>query len=769
MNTYISPCYAWLGTALRQRVEQTDRRAGRLLRQRVALARKAIIKAARVARGFPADRAHCLREIGLLEAIRGNLGKSARYLNFSLASARQHDQSAEEWETLGCLLALHKLDPEALGAVPPAQQDRYTKLCETYCDDSRQDRAAGNRSSNLSLADRFVTVLQSGRRIAQALSADVVYKEASEASRKLLRGQNVDVVLIDEVDQALSLMPDTNAETDESARNRVQVHESLIRAAYAEGQALHNGSAGTSRQKTGSAIAAPIAFRGTNVAVILVTHDELNNLFRADEQRIADFVSTLAGAALENADGFLQLRQLNDTLEQRVLERTQAAEQRARQLATSNQQLRETEDQLREAIVHANAANEAKGRFLATISHEIRTPLNGILGMNRLAQQASEEARRTNYLETVQESGESLLILINDLLDVSKLESGKLELEQIELNPRTIADEICKLMSASATQSSVDLNWEIASSVPAVVLGDPSRIRQIVMNLIGNAIKFTEQGFVKLDINFAQAADGSNWLTIVVKDSGIGIPADKIDSVFDSFSQVDSSTTRRYGGTGLGLAICRELAEMMGGSISLTSELGVGSEFTVRLPVELGDTQDAVPSTAIGEPSNTEPMEQAAVPTDAQTCSPMRILVAEDGAINQEVIVGMLELNGYEVVVANNGEEAYQKASEESFDLCLMDVDMPKMDGIEATRMIRDTLPDVDRDSLPIIAMTAHCGDQIWSKCEAAGMNAYVPKPINPKTLFENIERFSGPFDLTRGDRSAAPSPEHCFWTGYCT
>lgn len=737
LNTYISPCYAWLGTALRTHVEQTESRDGRRLALRMIKARKATEKATRIARGFPADRAHCFRELGLLYAIQGNAGKAMRMLNISLAASKRYDQIAEEWETLQCILCLHRLEARLLGNIEHVLQRRYDDLSESFGGRSHNYRAADNKSSNFSLADRFVTVLQSGRRIAQALSADVVYTESSEAARKLLRGQNVDVVTVDDHDGQLVFVTLSDVEPDDTVQKRIHAHDAIIRAAHEAGQAVCDTSPDLTRLKVGSAIAVPIAFRGTNVAVILVTHSELKSLFSTDEQRIADFVATLAGAALENADGFLRLRQLNDTLEQRVLDRTKAAEERAQQLAISNEQLRETEDQLREAIVHANAANEAKGRFLATISHEIRTPLNGILGMTRLARQSSADERQASHLETVQESGESLLTLINDLLDVSKLESGKVEIESIPMSPRSVAEEITRLMTASAFQRGVELNCSIDASVPETVLGDPSRIRQIVMNLIGNAIKFTEQGFVQLSIGFDQTTN----LSIKVKDSGIGIPENRLDSVFESFSQVDSSTTRRYGGTGLGLAICRELAELMGGSIDVESEIGIGSEFTVQIPIQIDNTESvSAPSNIRHSSKSKEPKPTTPISQDSDI--PIRILVAEDGTINQEVIVGMLEMNGYEVVVANDGEEALQKSTEGSFALCLMDVDMPKMDGIEATRMIRAKAKESDRDPLPIIAMTAHCGDQIWGECEAAGMNAYIPKPIDPETLFENIQRF---------------------------
>jgi signal transduction histidine kinase/CheY-like chemotaxis protein/tetratricopeptide (TPR) repeat protein len=881
LNTYISPCYAWLGTALRRRLEDTDVRDGHRRRRRLAAASQNIRKAKRISQGFPADRSHCLRELGIIEAMRGNPRSAQRSLLKSVAAARQYTQPIEEMESLQVLRSLHQLHATLLGTMPADLSARLEDLSVSHESALTPGSDRDATSTNLSLADRFVTVLQSGRRIAQALSSDVVYSEASQAARKLLRGQFVDVVTIERAGEDFSFTP-LPATADQVCQRRIQANEPLIQAAQQKGKAVCDADLVGSLASVGSAIAAPIAFRGVHVAVIVVTHDELKDLFGNDELRIADFVSTLAGAALENADGFLRLHQLNDTLEQRVLDRTQAAEARARQLAASNEQLRATEDQLREAIVHANSASEAKSRFLATISHEIRTPLNGILGMTRLARESSIDQRQANYLDTVQQSGQSLLTLINELLDLSKLESGKLELESIPWNPTELAGEISRLMAAPAWQKGVELVCDVDPALPDTLTGDPSRVRQIVMNLVGNAIKFTERGFIALIIRFVQSSDTPNQLSITVKDSGIGIPYDKQEKIFESFSQADSSTTRQYGGTGLGLAICRELTEMMGGTIGIQSEHGSGSEFTVLLPIDAGPEPTRRPTsltgrriaivdplavsrnailsslssagsnvTALAEPgmlstqlssqnwdlvvfgcvgvreiarrccergipclfllpahsgpeidcgersaelrkpalpadiieaaetlilspqrrrgdsgsTGRVPSHNAApaastestskphdpptsrddtdTPGDTNRLDSIRILVAEDGEINQEVIVGILEMRGYKVIVAGDGEEVVDKAVSESFDLCLMDVDMPRMDGLEATKCIRKNHPHHSNAAMPIIAMTAHSDDQIWERCQAAGMNAYLSKPIDPDALFATIERFT--------------------------
>ncbi|MDF1840465.1 MAG: ATP-binding protein [Rubripirellula sp.] len=870
LNTYISPLYAWLATAMRRQLESTDPRDGRLFHQRLKALKKSAARATRVARSFPADRAHSLREQALVRLICGNVSRARRLAVQSMLVARRYGQPLEEYETLIILKSIHQRYEDLIGKLPGEIVSRIDCLSEIQGIARDQNLMTKRSSTGLSVADRFATVLQSGRRIAQGLEPDAIYKEASESARRLLRGNGVDVIQIEGYEEERKYEPYQPMDAHQAAA-RIDAFLPLLEDAVASGQSVSDSTANSQHTSRGSVIATPIAYRGTPIAIILVVHDELKNLFGEEELRIADFVSSLAGAALENADGFRRLQLLNDTLEEKVRERTQAAEQRAQELTASNEQLLETEEQLRKAIDHANSANRAKSRFLATISHEIRTPLNGILGMTRLAQQSVVHRRQANFLDTVQESGQSLLTLINDLLDVSKLEAGKLEIEHVSVQLHELIGETCRLMSASAWQKDVELVCDIDVSVPEQILSDPSRLRQIMMNLIGNAIKFTEHGFVAVTARVVTDND-QKQLMLSVQDSGIGIAVEKQSKVFDSFSQADSSTTRRYGGSGLGLAICRELAELMGGTLGLESELGVGSEFSLVLPLEsesvaqptknlsgsriavidslpascqaiasalmgadasvsqfatkaeleaqfdqqhfdcavfgieldavlyerlrVAGTQcmllipptaswESIPGEAIAElrkpalsgeivavvesllrgegrsaqrslssesvashepkgetalPATDPSTKQAAAEEESGPLAGIRVLVAEDGAINREVISGILEMLGCSVSMAVDGVEVTSMAVEQRFDICLMDVDMPVRDGIEATYEIRKL--DHGSDRLPIVAMTAHCSDQIWIRCQDAGMDGFLSKPVEPKCLMEVIQRY---------------------------
>lgn len=744
LNTYISPCYAWMATATRRRLESTQCSDVKLLRERFSQARVAVRNAVKISRRFPADQAHCLRELAFHSMMVGKLREAEKTLHKSLASAQRCIQPIEEYDTLLALDALTQRTDSPTQTISPALQARLRELTELYRKELKTtDKASKERQiTNVSLADRFVTVLQAGRKITKALTPESVYMEASEAAKRLLRGKYVDTLKVIHRDGEVFLEPLLADPADRTRDARIAANEKLIRAVIDRGHAVcRDDSIAAFQSPAKSIIATPVAFRGECVAVILISHDELKGLFGKDEIRIADFISTLAGAALENADGFASLQSMNDTLEHRVRERTQAAEDRARQLAQSNVQLRETEEQLREAIAVANSANQAKSRFLATISHEIRTPLNGILGMTHLAKQASDDVRCSNYLDIVEESGQSLLTLINDLLDFSKLEAGKMEFERIAFNVVELIGEVVRLMSPSAMQNGVDMCHDLSHPVPRLIYGDPSRLRQVIVNLVGNAIKFTSQGSITLS---ARVCDGSSGptLSISVKDTGIGIPASKHAKVFESFSQCDSSTTRKYGGTGLGLAICQELTELMGGTIGLVSELGVGSTFTVNLPLEIVDESmlEGSVSQLLCARNNEDALTAELMRTEIAIWR-HRILVAEDGEINQEVIRGILEMQGCDVTIAEDGRQALELASHQHFDLCFMDIDMPNMDGIEATIQIRSGESGKGDRPLPIVAMTAHSGEQIWDVCQAAGMNDYLAKPIQPEALMQSITR----------------------------
>ena len=867
-NAYTLPCLTWLATALRRQAEGSVGLTPNSRRVPLDRAEKVVRQALRAARICKNDLPQTLREYALILAMRGRLRKARRLFDRSEAVAREH---AAQYELAQTLLARGRIGREA--GWPDAErqiadaQTALLALAASPDEDRRRTSAAAAEPTTLSLVDRFDTVLDSGRMIVSALSKASIYQEVAAAASRLLRGEHCVVLEIDQQEGEPRARPVVGgAETLVPRATVLRALEAGHTVALVE-EIEKSDSESASSAGERSTICIPIYARGRASACVYVTHHQVRGLFGADEERLADFIATIAGAALENAAGFEQLQRLNATLEQRVADRTAAAESRARELVRSNRELeivadelRHTEEKLRVAIKEAESANRAKSRFLATMSHEIRTPMNGIIGMTELTLTSSLSAAQRNQLIVVKQSAEALLSLLNDLLDFSKIEAGKMDLERIPLRVRDVAGDAAKVLAVPAAKKGLELLLRIAPDVPEEVVGDPKRLRQILINLIGNAIKFTSAGEVCVEVTLADHDSQEVRLRFAVSDTGMGIPRHKQDRIFEAFRQSDSSTTRRFGGTGLGLAVCAQLVSLMGSRIRLQSEVGRGSTFSFVLPLaavaaaapseaappsfrgvpvlvfspharsrrilcELleswhlrptpsGSVQNARSAVASGSTfrlvvvdvaapaeNGLRPAEQlqreavsrnlpvitlwpaggadgpaeqvasaahcltkpakpaelydavaaalgvAAGQTDSAAPDsgpanrrPLRILLADDGPVNREVAVGLLEMRGHSVEAVDDGREALAAWLREPFDVILMDVEMPEMDGFEATAAVRQHEAASGTRRTPIVAMTAHAVIDVRQRCMDAGMDDYICKPIRPDELFQAVE-----------------------------
>ncbi len=704
LNTYTSPLYAWKATALRGCLENksllTRRLRQAIIKQHRSAARKALLIALRFRNELP----HALREYAWAQIFQ-NRNRRAMYLLSKSIQIAQQQSAVYEVIQSDQLLQRVRLESGYLGA------EKSLEIAERKHSAFLSEQLPQKIYSSLSLVDRFDSLLESGRKIASAIDPAVIIETAIDAARHLLRSKYCELINLDDNWQPVS----------QCSAIRANVQASLKTF-----DAVATSPSGSNFR---SLLSCPIVVRGRVTASLVVGNSEIRDLFGANELRIIRYLTTIAGAALENAEGFRSLQDLNANLEYIVEERTAVVEARSFELQQTADHLRQTQTQLAAARDAAESANRAKTDFLAHMSHEIRTPIGAVLGFTEILLNGDEPLlpQQQSHLQRVLSNGNHLHRLLNDLLDLSRIEAGELTIESMECAPYAMFHDILSSLQSRAISKDLKLILKIGTGIPEKILTDPTRLRQILTNLIGNAIKFTSEGSVSLIVDTFVA---SNMLRIQVQDTGLGIAPAAQKDVFEPFKQADDTVARRFGGTGLGLPISRKLARALGGEIEVASEPGFGSTFTVTIAT---GPLNAVSILNVKEAEATlvAPMPEATLNIDL---SGFRILITDDVEANREFFAHVLQRAHAECVLVCNGQEAVNAMQREEFDLILMDIQMPVMDGYQATQAIRS-----NGFQIPIVAITANGTDDDKTDCKDAGFTGYLTKPISIASLLRGV------------------------------
>lgn len=709
VNCYTAPLYVWKATALRAVLEQQSPLTRRCRQDTIRGHRKAAWRALALAVRFQSELPHALREIGWAYVFQNKIRRATLALK---ASIRIAEKQGAIYERLQSQEMLHRMQME-LGV---AKAKARLRNAEEELAAFRSSQLPKSVGTSVSLIDRFDSLLDAGRTIAATAEHQDIIATTISASQRLLRSDFCRIIAVDSNGQPES--------TSEGLRPCLSKVLSLNKATAADSPS----------REFRSLVLCPVIVRGVTTAIIAVGNTEVRNLFGENELRIITFVATICGASLENAEGLMKLRGLNENLEQIVHDRTAAVEARSRELQKTAEDLLATQGQLAHARDAAEVANQAKSDFLAHMSHEIRTPIGAVLGFTELLFNSPDPLTRQQrkQLQRVQSNGSHLLQLLNDLLDLSKIEAGQLSIEILPCPIVELLSEIVAAMESRAIDKGIQLGLSATTKLPAVIQTDPTRLRQIITNLLSNSIKFTSEGRVDLVLELLPQTE---QLNIHVRDTGVGIDEAVVESIFNPFQQADESVNRNYGGTGLGLPISRKLSEALGGQLTVESKEGEGSTFTACLGTGPLNEFEFV-TLADLEASVAEQPEASGTRIDLEGYS---ILVADDVSANREFIRQTLNTAGASVRCAVDGQDAVNQYRKDRPDLILMDMRMPVLDGYSAVTILRR-----EGATLPIIALTANGLAEDEQRCRDVGCTGYLTKPISMGRLLAGVASHLG-------------------------